>query len=165
MNVPKLANFMEIDVFVLVACPENSLLDTSEFYKPVVTPFEMEMACNSDREWTGNYVTDFRSLLPGGEEYVEISEKSKEESMDVSLISGKMRTLGQTDTPELSSTAVILRNESMAVSNVSADTAGEFLSTRSWKGLDQQLGETPIIKAVEGRKGIASGYTHEESNT
>ena len=65
LNVAKMANFMEVDVFVLVACPENSLLDTTEFYKPVVTPFEMELACNQAREWTGDYVTDFRQILPG----------------------------------------------------------------------------------------------------
>lgn len=65
LNVAKLANFMEIDVFVLVACQENSLLDSSEFYKPVVTPYELEMACNTSREWSGDFVTDFRQLLPG----------------------------------------------------------------------------------------------------
>lgn len=65
LNVPKLANFLEIDIFVLIACPENSLLDSSDFYKPVVTPFEMEVACNKNREWSEEYVTDFRHLLPG----------------------------------------------------------------------------------------------------
>lgn len=65
LNVPKLANFLEIDIYVLIACPENSLLDTSEFYKPVVTPFEMDVACNKAREWSEEYVTDFRHLLPG----------------------------------------------------------------------------------------------------
>lgn len=65
LNVPKLANFLEIDIYVLIACPENSLLDTSEFYKPVVTPFEMDVACNQAREWSEEYVTDFRHLLPG----------------------------------------------------------------------------------------------------
>lgn len=65
LNVPKLANFLEIDIFVLIACPENSLLDSSEFYKPVVTPFEMEVACNKKREWSEEYVTDFQHLLPG----------------------------------------------------------------------------------------------------
>lgn len=65
LNVPKLANFLEIDVFVLVACPENSLLDSGEFFRPVVTPFEMEVACNRKREWSEEYVTDFRRLLPG----------------------------------------------------------------------------------------------------
>ena len=38
----------------------------------------------------------------------------------------------------------------------------EYLSSRSWRGLEQKQGETPITKAVEGRKGIAAGYTHEE---
>lgn len=28
LNVAKMANFMEIDVFVLVACPENTLIDS-----------------------------------------------------------------------------------------------------------------------------------------
>ncbi len=46
LNTAKLANFLEVDVFVLVACPESSLLDSSQFYKPVVTPYEMEVACN-----------------------------------------------------------------------------------------------------------------------
>lgn len=65
LNVAKLANFPEIDIFVLIACPENTLLDSSEFYRPVVTPFEMEVACNKNREWSEEYVTDFRHLLPG----------------------------------------------------------------------------------------------------
>ena len=78
LNVAKLANFMEIDIFVLVACPENSLLDSSEFYKPVITPYEMELACNTNREWSGELITDFRQLLPGrvnkdGIKYVTVS--------------------------------------------------------------------------------------------
>ena len=45
-NVAKLANFPEIDVFVLVACPEMSFIDSRDFLQPVVTPWELEMACN-----------------------------------------------------------------------------------------------------------------------
>ena len=41
-NVPKLANFPEIDVFVLVACPENSLLESRDFLRPIITPFELD---------------------------------------------------------------------------------------------------------------------------
>ena len=65
LNVAKLANLMEIDVFVHIACAENTLVDSSDFYKPVVTPYELEIACNTAQQWTGNYVTDFRELLPG----------------------------------------------------------------------------------------------------
>jgi diphthamide biosynthesis protein 2 len=38
---------------------------------------------------------------------------------------------------------------------------GEFLLERSWKGLEQKLGETEVLDAVEGRPGIASGYEGE----
>ena len=52
-------------MFVLVACPQNTLIDSKEFVKPVVTPYEMEIACNQAREWTGDYISDFTKLLPG----------------------------------------------------------------------------------------------------
>ena len=65
LNVAKLANFMEVDIYVIVACPENSLLDNSEFCRPVITPYELEIALNPDRDWTGEYTSDFRDLLPG----------------------------------------------------------------------------------------------------
>ena len=65
LNVAKLANFADIDVFVLVACSENSLLDSKEFYQPIVTPFELEIACDSSRQWTGNYELDFKHLFQG----------------------------------------------------------------------------------------------------
>ena len=65
INVPKLANFMEIDIYVLVSCAQNALLDSSDFYRPVITPYEMEIACNHEREWDGGLVTEFRNLLPG----------------------------------------------------------------------------------------------------
>ena len=32
LNAPKMANFMEVDVFVLVACPENSLVDSQVLF-------------------------------------------------------------------------------------------------------------------------------------
>ncbi|RIB17975.1 hypothetical protein C2G38_2086957 [Gigaspora rosea] len=43
LNAAKMANFMEIDC---VSCPANSLLDSKEFYRPIVTPFELEIALN-----------------------------------------------------------------------------------------------------------------------
>jgi hypothetical protein len=63
INPAKLLNFPEIDVFVLVACPENSLLDSKILFKPVVTPYELELALIEDRQWNGQYSADFRDLL------------------------------------------------------------------------------------------------------
>ncbi|XP_060081378.1 2-(3-amino-3-carboxypropyl)histidine synthase subunit 2-like [Ylistrum balloti] len=165
LNEAKLANFMEIDVFVLVACAENSLLDSSDFYKPIVTPYELEIACNTERDWTADYVTDFRSLLPGGDNYVAMPD-TFEAQTDVSLVTGKLRTIGVTEDKDIVSTAMIPRNQNMAVSEVPADTAGEYLASRSWRGLEQKLGETEVTKALEGQKGIAAGYTNEpETNS
>jgi hypothetical protein len=38
---------------------------------------------------------------------------------------------------------------------------GEFLSQRTWQGLEQELGETSASKAVEGSKGLAWAYDGE----
>lgn len=62
-NPAKLANFLEIDAYVLIACPENTLLDSSDYYQSVVTPFELEVALNEAQQWTGEYETDFQKLL------------------------------------------------------------------------------------------------------
>lgn len=74
LNPAKLANFQEIDVFVLIACPENTLIDSKEFYKPIVTPFEMELAIRANQrhsdtgeegvDWTGEYKLDLEQLVP-----------------------------------------------------------------------------------------------------
>lgn len=162
LNVPKLANFMEIDIFVLVACPENSLLDSSEFYKPVVTPFEMEVACNKSREWSEEYVTDFRHLLPGGQSHVHMADQQEDDETDVSLITGALRSCNLLNSePAVSSfgSSVVLRNQTLTVANT--NSAASFLSERSWRGLEQKLGETPVVKAVEGRRGIAIAYEEE----
>ncbi|XP_022609749.1 2-(3-amino-3-carboxypropyl)histidine synthase subunit 2 [Seriola dumerili] len=163
LNVPKLANFLEIDIFVLIACPENSLLDSSEFYKPVVTPFEMEVACNKNREWSEEYVTDFRRLLPGGQSHVPLADQQEEgDETDMSLITGALRSHNLLSMePAVSSygSSVVLRNQTLTVANT--NSAASFLAERSWRGLEQKLGETPVVKAVEGRRGIAIAYEEE----
>ncbi|XP_068262829.1 2-(3-amino-3-carboxypropyl)histidine synthase subunit 2 [Nyctibius grandis] len=163
-NPAKLANFLEVDIFVLVACAQNSLLDSSDFYRPVVTPYELELACNPARQWTGNYLTDFRDLLPGACAHVELppAVPAAETVPDVSLITGEMRAAHLCDplAPQLTpSTALACRDQTRALAEISP--AASFLESRSWRGLEQQLGQTPISKAVQGRRGIAIAYEDE----
>lgn len=157
LNVAKLANFAEIDAYVLVACPENTLVDSSEFYRPIITPYELEVACNQAREWTGDYFTDFRELLPGSAGHVELSAERSAE-VDVSLVTGGVRSIGIEENPESDGAGgeLVPRDQVLTVA-----TSGEFLSSRSWQGLEQNLGQTPVTKAVEGTKGIAASYAHE----
>lgn len=56
---------LQIDVYVYVACPENSFFDSKEFYRPVVTPYELEVALNPNRTWGAHFSTDFNDILPG----------------------------------------------------------------------------------------------------
>ncbi|KAI4886990.1 hypothetical protein NFI96_023484 [Prochilodus magdalenae] len=190
INVAKLANFLEIDVYVLVACPENSLLDSSEFYRPVVTPFEMEVACNKHREWSGEYITDFRDLLPGmcfpvdcrsfaclsfvsgGNSHVDFPEPdestNEEDTTDVSLITGALRTSCLRSSAEptggsSASSSLVARNQTLTVANTNA--AASYLAGRTWQGLEPKLGETPVVKAVEGRRGIAIAYEEEGTDS
>ncbi|XP_048353305.1 2-(3-amino-3-carboxypropyl)histidine synthase subunit 2 [Sphaerodactylus townsendi] len=160
----KLANFLEVDIFVLVACPQNSLLDSSDYYRPLVTPYEMEMACNPARAWTGRYITDFCCLLPGASEYIPIPDKIADSNRepDISLITGEMRSTCLCTPPEpesTSGTAMICHNHIQTVAQISP--AASFLESRSWRGLEQKLGKTAVTKAVPGRQGIAIAYEDE----
>ncbi|GAC94944.1 predicted diphthamide biosynthesis protein [Pseudozyma hubeiensis SY62] len=103
LNPAKLANFQEIDVFVLVACPENTLVDSKEFYKPIVTPFEMELAVKAAErqqageegvDWSGRYVLDLERLVPeefkseGGDLEAKMDGMKVEESGNVNEVDG-----------------------------------------------------------------------------
>ncbi|XP_013177100.1 PREDICTED: diphthamide biosynthesis protein 2 [Papilio xuthus] len=152
-NVAKLANFPEIDIYVMVACPENDLYNNRDFYKPIVYPFELEVALNSIREpYFTSHVTDYDELLPGNKHYCDLNEAT--ETTDVSLITNKIRETKVNSSIE--SSMELAEKQSMAL-----ETIGQNLQERSWKGLEQKLGETEVKKAEEGRKGIPLQYNNE----
>ncbi len=146
----KLANFLEIECFVLVACPENSLIEAKDFYKPIVTPFELETALGKDVSWTGHYVLDFDRVIEEGKERIakiegEVNEKGDEErgqeveeaaedpdQPQFSLITGKYRHAkryggkSQEQEPISKANSVALRNKDTAVLKVDDSAAGTF---------------------------------------
>ncbi|XP_077303000.1 diphthamide biosynthesis 2 [Arctopsyche grandis] len=159
-NVAKLANVYEIDVFVLIACPENDLYMCREFLQPIAYPYELELALNQLRDqYSTDYVTDFNSLLINGKNYCELLGNI--DNPDVSLLTGGMRN--NADVDDLvdlvsdSSKSVVKRDE-WAITELQI---GNALSERLWQGLEQKLGETTVEKAQMGRSGIASGYKEE----
>ncbi|XP_057314676.1 2-(3-amino-3-carboxypropyl)histidine synthase subunit 2-like [Hydractinia symbiolongicarpus] len=160
INVAKLANFMEIDIFVLIACPENSLIDSKDFYKPIVTPFEMEIACLKTREWTGDYHADFRLLLPGSSLHVHVKDDSiNNEEPEYSLITGKLRK-NLNLSKQSNTTDVALRNQERQLTE-QCTSAVDYLASRTWQGLEVRSGQTEVKQVEEGRAGIAMSYTHE----
>ncbi|KAM3087716.1 Diphthamide biosynthesis protein 2 [Clarireedia jacksonii] len=64
VNAAKLANFSEIGGWVVVGCWESSLVDAEGLYRPVITPFELNLALQSDDErvWGGEWIADFNAL-------------------------------------------------------------------------------------------------------
>ncbi|KXN92635.1 Diphthamide biosynthesis protein 2 [Leucoagaricus sp. SymC.cos] len=163
----KLANFLEIECFVLVACPENSLIEAKEFFKPIVTPYELEVALGQYVSWTGRYVLNFDRVLAEGRAEVDASGESRESQFDddgangveneeegldqpqFSLVTGKYRhakRYGGQQTQSGSNTAtasdsVVLRNQDTSLSKLDDSAAAQFLQKRSYKGLEVRLGE------------------------
>lgn len=48
---------------MLLGSAQHSMLENKEFYRPVVTPYELFLAF-SGGEWTGDYILDYSRLLP-----------------------------------------------------------------------------------------------------
>lgn len=65
VNAAKVANFDEIGAWIVIGCWESSLIDSKDFWKPVLTPFELELALQGDDErvWTGEWSSDFQKIL------------------------------------------------------------------------------------------------------
>lgn len=65
INAAKVANFSEIGAWVVIGCWESSLIDSKDFWKPILTPFELELALTGDAErvWTGEWKSDFQDVL------------------------------------------------------------------------------------------------------
>ncbi|RQM23550.1 hypothetical protein B5M09_000856 [Aphanomyces astaci] len=173
INVPKLSNFAEIDAFCLVACAENSLLDSTEFFKPIVTPYELHLALtHGDSEWTGQYKADFQEVLPSLVTAVNEMDDEGEAPDEpyFSLVTGKYhQAKGQRDGGGGSDdsdhdgdncTALVSKAGTQQLTTFRSE-AGEFLATRDYRGLDPRVGETAPHAAVQGSSGIARGYTHE----
>ncbi|KAI1652398.1 diphthamide biosynthesis protein [Daldinia decipiens] len=57
LNAAKLANFAEVDGWVVVGCWESGLVEQEGLWKPVITPFELSLALQGDeyRVWTGEW--------------------------------------------------------------------------------------------------------------
>ncbi|KAJ1848867.1 Diphthamide biosynthesis protein 2, partial [Coemansia sp. RSA 2708] len=157
LNVAKLANFAEIEAYVLVACPENSLVDSKEFFQPVVTPYEMLLALSRSREWSGDYITDFHSFLEESE--LDQDFGGDDDEPHFSLVTGKLqktrRYVAQQDEPSGGDVTVRCKTE---IAQYMGSAAAEHLLARSFRGLghDDDSHEVEPMLAVDGLSGIAS---------
>ncbi|GAB0095161.1 2-(3-amino-3-carboxypropyl)histidine synthase subunit 2 [Sergentomyia squamirostris] len=161
INPAKLANFQDVDCFILIGCPENDVYNSREFFKPLLTPFEVELALNPAWKDTlpETYCVDFSELLENGQHFREYDPKDiyNGQENDVSLITGRIRYQTNGDeavSSEKSGSELLERSSGALVSN----RITEAFQERSWRGLDPSLGQHEPAKIVPGRSGIPLAY-------
>ncbi|GHJ88138.1 hypothetical protein NliqN6_4540 [Naganishia liquefaciens] len=183
VNPAKLANFEVVDCWVLIGCLEGGLVDSKEYYKPILTPWELQLSLRGDRgvwapeQWT----LDFRKVLAELEaEHGRIQEheanrlqnesaESEDDTPVYSLVTGELHTVRRFGHREdrsksgESDALVVRNNEDGLVRREGVEfVAANHLAQRQWSGLDQSEGlrgdkwEPSLLE--EGRRGIAKGY-------
>lgn len=77
-NVAKLANFETVDIWCILGCGQSGIIidQFNEFYKPIITPYELTLALNKDVTWTGKWVTDFQNALKDIEDEINDDENN-----------------------------------------------------------------------------------------
>lgn len=171
-NPAKLGNFLEIDAFCLIACPENSLLDSREYMNPIITPYELVLALNPSYIWSPcQYDFNLESILPKIHNSIQIQESPEndgdsDEEPVFSLVTGtysmnKRFTKSVSLEPNSSDDALVKRWDGQISRFISTSAGAEFLKSRSYQGLDPTVHDSFSHLEV-GREGIARGYRNEE---
>ena len=149
----KLANFPEIDVFVLVADPQGMILDSKEYYAPIITPWEAMVAFSGDdRAWDH---TKFSLELVVGLEGDD-GDAVRDGGNDMQLVLQAQQALQ-------------VANISGSRKDIVASSSAEYLvHKRTWKGVESGRGPegkvAPSLIEI-GRRGRAAGFANEGCNS
>ncbi|KAL0034135.1 hypothetical protein WJX79_011070 [Trebouxia sp. C0005] len=175
-NPAKLANFPEVEIFVMVADPQGMILDSKEYYAPIITPYEAYMAFCGDLEWDGDYSLDFSAL----QEHVRATSgelanpqprfslldgayhaNTYSEDLAHALENGNVQTI----------TALAKRADhalQLTGNNHQVTSASEYLQKRrTYRGLEAPIvgaESKPVVRAVQGQTGRAARYQHEQEH-
>ncbi|WVR06104.1 diphthamide biosynthesis protein 2 [Kwoniella sp. DSM 27419] len=179
LNPAKLANFAEVECFVLVGCNEGGVVDSKDFLAPIITPWELELALQGpENVWAPEkWTLDLSKVLKDAQERAASNSveadgsgdrDTDDEGPEFSLITGKMRTKktfsSATDPAEVPSEGIqslTLRNQNFSLARL--ESAGSnFLASREFKGLEPRYGMDEPSLLEEGRSGVARGYTEEK---
>ncbi|GBG27775.1 2-3-amino-3-carboxypropylhistidine synthase subunit 2 [Hondaea fermentalgiana] len=172
INPQKLANFAHIDAYVLVACPLNSLLDSKDFFKPVVTPFELEVALNA-RSWSTRFELAFSNLASiqpsSTDQNAAQHEAENDDDADAphfSLATGSfVRAAVAQPLPAHAAAPVATSAPDALVEHGNdrhitiryASPAADALASQTFRGLDPAKGDKAPQAAQKGQSGTASG--------
>lgn len=194
-NVAKLANFDAIDMWCILGCDHQGIIldQTSEYFKPIVTPYELLLALSDEVSWTGKWVTDFNRILEdleveddtndeklGTEEKHENEEKHLDEDGEPQFnpVTGQyvsnarplhriqhlQITLEEDEKEEPG--ALVKKLSSAVAVRGTYSTSAAHLQTREWTGLgsDWQDEDSEGALVEEGRSGVARGYDYDRDH-
>lgn len=155
INPAKLANFAEIECFVLVACREHSLLSNERDYPvPVITPLELDIALGNIAWGSQAYSLDCHDVLDQSRIKSESEDLDDDDAPYFSLVKGQYV---QKATPADQSLDLELLPGQGKVTAYRSEAAN-FLQSREYQGLTTLSGLTEAKAAVAGMNGIASDY-------
>ncbi|RLV91987.1 Diphthamide biosynthesis protein 2 [Spathaspora sp. JA1] len=180
-NVAKLANFETVDLWCVVGCDHSGIVldQTGEYFRPIVTPYELLLALSDEMSWTGKWITDYASVLENykdSEEQVEEEQNEDDEDAppEFDPVTGRYvstsRPLRQINHLMISSEEENKEDETenslvkkfastIAIRNTVSTSAAQ-LQNRAWTGLgsdftDEQDNSGTLVE--EGTGGIARG--------
>jgi diphthamide biosynthesis protein 2 len=160
INAAKLANFPEIDCFVLVACPEHSLLSNErESYPiPIITPGELLMGFGVTNWGSDAYSTHPSDYWRNVANMMMPSNELDNDDSDApyfSLVTGKYESSSKHKNNDLNLEALPGKGALTTYSSAAAD----FLRQREYQGLVAATVDDTVQVAVPGQTGIASNYS------
>ncbi|GAM84344.1 hypothetical protein ANO11243_023380 [Dothideomycetidae sp. 11243] len=190
INPAKVANFAEIGGWVVIGCWESSLIESKDFWKPVITPFELKLALTDekDRIWTGEWNSNFQAFLDDSTRVKETPSVDGDDAEDMGseedeppvfdLRTGKYisqtRPMGRprvskttptpSETVSSAASSSLVKRAKGEVAQIGGEIspAAEFLrSQRTWQG----LGSDHEIAYQHDEQGKVVGATMEEGRS
>lgn len=195
-NVAKLANFEAVDIWCILGCGQSGIIldQYNEFYKPIITPYELTLALNPEVTWTGKWILDFQKALADcdqeeennrdiHQDSIDQSDERESEAPEFDAVTGKFISTSrplrnivhlQIESPSTDSKD----NSKELIKNVSGgviikgtvSTSAAHLQSRGWTGLgsdftEQEDYEEDGATLEQGIRGVARGYQFDRENS
>lgn len=147
----------KLDIYVAVTCSLSEIYDTRDFYKPIVLPYDIEIALNANQDNNLKFSYDYNNFLKES----DILCGPEPETTDISMLTNAVRSFGKDNDKRNDTTdyQIALKPDGTVAS--SSDFGAGYLSARTWTGLEQKLGQNEPKLAEEGQTGLAQAYKNE----
>ncbi|KAG5361962.1 Diphthamide biosynthesis protein 2 [Yarrowia sp. C11] len=160
-NVAKLANFEVVDVWAVFGCGIGGIIleNEEQYFKPVVSVYELGLALQPELSWTGEWEIDSNKV----DLNVELDEDEADEPF-FNPVTGKFidhKPLHVQEYSDDEETQALVKSMGGALTiKNTVTTAAIQLQQREWQGLGHDYGseEEEGADLEEGRGGIARGY-------